>query len=273
MRLYHAGPGTDSQMLYDGDMRRALLSFSNAGGTEFDFWIAGRPEGADVMVDSGAFAVWSSGARIDLGKYCEWLQAHADAVTCYISLDVIGDWRASAENLRAMLASGLSPVPTFHRGSPWQELDRLASEHRYIALGGMMSHAGTKVHRQTREDLGPYLDACWTRLERHWPVRVHVFGLAAHQWVLERYPFYSADSATVKIGGSLGTYARFVAGTIRWKYWWDDVPETLDGALGDVAGTAKQAARAARWALSTRTLAQFEQYLTRLWEAKGVTWN
>lgn len=273
MKIYHAGAGNDSHELYHvAGVRRSLISYAHAGEA-FRFWVDAQPADADVFLDSGAFSAWSDGKRIDLDQYCDYLKGHADRLAAYAALDVIGDWRASAGNLDVMLRAGLSPVPTFHRGSPLCELDRLARVHRHIAVGGLMSHLGRKVHRQTRADLQPHLDAVFSVLERHWPVRVHVFGVAAHQWVLERYPIYSADSATVKIGASLGTYARFSAGTVRWKYWWEDVPETLDGALGDVAGNGKRSAREARWRESTRSLTALERYTTDLWSAKGVVWD
>ncbi len=270
MRLYHAGAEGDAARLYAAGIRRALVSYagSRAG---LQFWMD-QPD-ADVFLDSGAFAAHAHGRQVDLPAYCAFLSEYGAMFSAYAALDVIGDWRATARNADEMAGHGLRPVPTFHRGSPLAELNRLVRDHRHVALGGLMSHDGRKVHRQTREDLQPYLDACWRVLARHWPVRVHVFGVAAHQWILERYPFYSADSATVKIGASLGTYARFLHGVVRWKYWWEDVPQTLDGALGDLGLQPKAAAREARWKASAGSLCSLERYVTDLWGARGVVWD
>lgn len=272
MKIYHAGSA--ARELYDAGLRRPLLSFASTGARCFQFWVEnGVPAQADVFLDSGAFTAYMHGKPVDLARYCAYIHEYGDVVTAYASLDVIGDWRMSAQNLDIMRAAGLKPVPTFHRGSPLSELDRLASEHAYIALGGL-GDGTQKIHRQTSDNLSPYLDAVWCVLQRHWPIKVHVFGVAATQWVLERYPFYSADSATVSIGARLGTYARFSDGTIRWKYWWEDVPEVLDGVLSpEVPGNTTKSAREARCKRSLEALLVFERYITDVWTQRGVTWQ
>lgn len=269
MRVYHAGSST--HLLHEAGLRRPLVSYADVGSAVFRFWVDAQPAGAQVFLDSGAFTVWRSGKAISVDAYCEYLLEHARRFEAYAALDVIGDWRASADNLEAMRSRGLRPMPVFHRGSPWEELERLARENGSVAIGGMMSLSGQKMHRQTQEFVGPFLDECFRRLLPHWPVKVHAFGLVT-QWVLERYPLYSADSATVVLGASLGTYARFQRGHIRWKYWWEDVPVTLDGELGDISGSTKQEAREARYRRSLDSILKLERHVTDLWEARGVSW-
>jgi hypothetical protein len=269
MRIYHAGSAT--HLLYDAGLRRPLVSYADVTSASFRFWVDAQPSGADVFLDSGAYTVWRSGKGIDVDTYCEYLRLAAPRFTTYVALDVIGDWRASAANLDRMLAHGLRPLPVFHRGSPWPELERLARDHQQVGIGGMMSESGRKLHRQTQEFAGPFLDECFRRLRAFWPVRVHAFGLVT-QWVLERYPLYSADSATVVLGASLGTYARFLRGQIRWKYWWEDVPETLDGELGELAGQGRRPAREARYRRSLDSVLRLERHVTDLWSARGVEW-
>lgn len=271
VKLYHAG--TAARELWDAGLRRPLLSFANVRSSCFNFWLQPERAAADIFLDSGAFTAHMTGTEINLQSYCDYVSATKGQFSAYAALDVIGNWRASATNLDMMLRAGLSPVPTFHRGSPLSELDRLARTHRHIALGGMMV-GRQKVHRQTLDNLSPYLDGVWRVLERHWPIKVHVFGLAATQWALERYPFYSADSATISIGGSLGTYARFTDGIVRWKYWWEDVPKTLDGALSpEVAGNTTRSARSARYRQTLQAMLSLELYLTNLWAKRGVAWD
>lgn len=270
MRVYHAGSATP--LLYAHGLRRPLVSFADETSKTFRFWTAAPPDGAQVFLDSGAFSVRMRGASVDVGAYCAYLREHGGKFDTYVALDVIGDWRASAANLDAMLAAGLRPLPVFHKGSPWPEMERLARDHGRLGIGGMMSEAGQKVHRQTPELATPFLDECFRRLRRFWPVRVHLFGLVT-QWVLERYPVCSADSATVVLGASLGTYAEFQEGHIRWKYWWQEVPRTFEGALGEVGMAPKQASREARYRRSLASMLALERFVTDLWSARGVTWD
>lgn len=187
-------------------------------------------------------------------------------MAAYAALDVIRDWQATAANVRAMAARGLDPVPTFHRGSPWPELDRLASEHGYIALGGVVSdRAGG------RASMEGWLDQCMGRLAARWPVRVHCFGVTA-QWAIERYPFYSVDSSSAIVGGAMGRVMRFQAGQVVQREWREDFAATYDGRVADgvlVEGTAHMGRRFA----SVEASRALERYATDLWRAKGVTWD
>lgn len=266
MRLYHAGSRTHDLAPYG--LERPLLAFSERGNHAFRYWLEENPRPASVFMDCGAYAAYMHGRTVDLGEYCDFLHTHAGTLAAYAALDVIGDWRASAVNLDAMLARGLRPVPVFHRGSPLSELQRLARDHGAVAIGGMMSHQGQKMHRQTPEYLAPFLDSCFDALRKHWPVRVHLFGTAT-QWVLERYPASSSDSATVVLGASLGTYAQWEQGSVRWKYWWEEVPRTYAGELGDLAGRDKAAARLSRYVESWRSMQALERHVTDLWAARG----
>ena len=271
MRVYFAGRYTG--LMYPLGLRRPLLTYadrSDRAGDAFGFWI-GR-EDAEVFLDSGAFGVHVRGTVIDLSEYCDFLEAHRHALACYAALDVIGDHAATARNLAVMRARGLDPVPTFHKGSPWSALDAVVDGSSYIALGGLMSAEGRRdFHR--RETLQPYLDAVFSRLERHWPVRVHLFGVTT-QWVLERYPVYSSDSASAVIGGANGILMRWQDGVAQWVHWTDHVAATWDASVAErVAGEGTEAPRLGRWGASLSSIGSLERHVTDVWRAKGVAWD
>jgi hypothetical protein len=273
MRVYFAGNvmGGDPADHAVGVANR-LLTFADvdswAAGA-FEFWIKNPPAQADVFLDSGAFAASSRGAKIDLGRYCDYILEHQSALACYAALDVIGDWRATRKNVEAMEARGLSPVPTFHRSSPLEVLDELAATHKHIALGGIVT-AG----QFTPAALQPFLDQCWHVLEKHWPIKVHVFGVIT-QWVLERYPFYSADSASAIVGAGMGRVMSFDAGIIRSVGWADYVKGTWDGGVADgmaMDRAAKGSAHAGRRRKNIQAQLALERYVTDLWTSRGVVW-
>lgn len=245
----------------------------------FAFWVErANPQGISVFLDSGAFGAYMRGAVIDLDRYCAYIEANRLALACYAALDVIKDWRATAVNLDIMEKRGLAPIPTFHRGSPWPELDRLASDHGYIALGGMVG--GGKHDALTPESTRPYLDKAFAMLERHWPIRVHLFGVVA-QWILERYPLYSCDSATAIVGAGMGRVMRFHgegchAGQVKSRPWTDDVRDTYDGVVADGVGRTEgrsRSAHAGRRRRNIEAMLKLERYVTDLWAQRGVTWD
>lgn len=280
MRLYVAGNAVQegSEALnYEIGCRNRLLSYAfldDWARKAFLYWVEhGQPDHS-LFLDCGAFSAFTKKAVIDLDEYCAYIEAHASAITAYAALDVIGDWRATLANLDVMLKRGLHPVPCFHRGEPWEILDALARDHPYIALGGMVGGDGTRG--TTSEDsLRPYLDACWRRIGRHWPVKVHAYGVMA-QWVLERYPFYSADSSNAIMGAGMGRVNRFAAGQLKSEGWQDDVKRTLDGVVADGigrTGAKSQSAHAGRRRRNVEAQLALERYVTDLWAAKGVAWE
>lgn len=256
---------------YGNGVRNRLVSYADVDGwadDSFAFWIASQPAEARVFLDSGAFGAHTRGAKLDLGQYCDYIRAHASALHAYAALDVIGDWRATAENLKLMRAQGLDPVPVFHSGEPYELLGDIAASCGYIALGGMASDS------PAREDLQKHLDRCFAILEKHWPVRVHGFGIMA-QWALERYPFYSVDSSAAIVSAGMGRVMRFTGGRLVADGWKEDVRATLDGEVADHVSTLRSArgsAHAGRRLRNIQAVLRLERHVTEVWTMRGVSW-
>ena len=155
----------------------------------------------DVFLDSGAFSAWSKGIEIDIQKYIEFIKQNQDVITVYANLDVISRDRfsmgtkESAEktlrNQKIMEEAGLSPLPVFHIGEPFEYLEYYINHYDYIGLGGMVG--------KSKQTLDTWLDVVFGQYicdERGYPkVKVHGFGLTSVQ-LMVKYPWYSADSST-----------------------------------------------------------------------------
>jgi hypothetical protein len=271
--LYCAGNDDQNERLFvEGGLRHRLLTFASVDecAGAFGIWAEAGVAGGRLFMDSGAFGAHTRGVKIDLARYCEWLLAHQRTVTAYAALDVIKDWRGTQANLDEMIRRDTRPVPTFHRGSPLHVLDGLAKDHEYIALGGVVSD------RSGPEALRVFFDECWDRIGRHWPRKVHAFGVQA-QWALERYPFYSADSSTAIVGGGMGRVSRFTRGRFGSRPWREDLPDTWDGVIADgLAGRNEDgagSAHAGRKMRSVDAIVALERHVTEVWSARGVAWD
>lgn len=267
--------GQDAEpALYRAGVRHKLLSYADVdtwGKDAFKFWIHSAPPDARVFFDSGAFSAWSRGATIDIRQYIAFVKEYRHNLGDYANLDVIGDWKRSARNLDVLLSEGLQPTAVFHRGSPWNELDRLASLGLPVALGGLVGRGRS----QSATAIKPYLDECWSHLKHHWPVRVHVLGIVS-QWVLERYPWFSADSSTAIVTAGLGK--------VRW---WEDgrslsdnyisrAKRVLDGSILDHVATDRAtngSAHMGRRLYALKAQLSLEQHVTALWAARGISWD
>jgi hypothetical protein len=164
----------------------------------------------EYAIDSGAFSAWSRQQTIDLEEYAEYILAHRDLYTGWVaSLDVIpgrkgGPKPTSAERARAadegwenwvqltkmLKPAGIKPIHTYHIGEPIEFLNRLTDESEHLSLGGT-STLPTKQKIEWLDSVWPYLTD-----DKGWPIRkVHGFACTAVK-IMQRYPWYSVDSAS-----------------------------------------------------------------------------
>lgn len=174
-----------------------------------------------LFLDSGAFSAWTRGVEINIWDYIEFIKQHVDVLEVYVNLDVIGDHREDKriaaektfQNQKIMEDAGLSPLPVFHVGEPFEYLTYYVTKYDYIGLGGMVG-----VPKAT---LLPWLDECFEKYIcdiRGIPrIKVHGFGMTSF-WAMFRYPWFSVDSTSwVKTGRMGSIYVpRFKDG--KWDY-------------------------------------------------------
>jgi hypothetical protein len=109
MRVYLASPNSQLQAHAANGMD-VLISYAI-----FNPWMADYAKTYDhLLIDSGAYSVFSSGVRIDALEYKEWHEqwdGMADAVAGLDDID--GDWRKSLKNYELGLG-----FPTYHDTDP-----------------------------------------------------------------------------------------------------------------------------------------------------------
>lgn len=99
-------------------------------------------EERNVILDSGAFSVWSKGASIEIQDYIDFVRAHPGLEGC-IALDVIGgNAEAQLQNLAVMREAKLqTPIwPVFHEGDDMELLKQYIKDgYERICLAGTKS--------------------------------------------------------------------------------------------------------------------------------------
>lgn len=270
MKIYHAGMPME---LHKCGARRVMLSFADADTGYFKYWFE-QDRAADLFLDSGAHSVASRGVEISIDDYIKFCHEHASMLTSYVQLDVVGNQAATRENLEIMERAGLRPLPVYTAAAPLTELERLCERYDYIGLGGLRGREqGADGWRRGQ------LDASFRAARRWWPRRFHLFGIMS-QWVLERYPAFTADSAAVKLSGAFGLVMAERHGRIEaihcddWcrRMYDPPVSDSLTGGRRDCREKSRLA-RDTRWRRSIVGCDWLEQYITDLWEANGVTWT
>lgn len=173
---------------------KMLVSFHYYRDVDFDALLANFAVPPMVFADSGAFSAMSQGAPVYAHDYAEWLHRWKHYFTVYANLDVIRDPAGSQRNQERLEREGLQPIPVFHTGSPFSELDKLAERYPYIALGGMVG--------QSRPACLRWAATCMKRTEKQ-GTRFHGFGMTSRA-VIERLPWYTVDSSSWIAGARYG---------------------------------------------------------------------
>lgn len=164
------------------------------------------------VLDSGAFSVANSQAAaragLSLETYIEFAKRMRDREeppSEIYTLDVIGDWKASAYNFKQITKAGIDAIPAFHFGSPEDVLVGMAKDHEKVALGDL---TGFKVARNIMRD---WISACFSKI---WPKRVHGFGITSEDLVLS-VPWHTVDSFSWNVGPVVyGRFQNFGAKTL-----------------------------------------------------------
>ena len=180
-----------------------------------------RIKEVSIMLDSGAFTVWTLGEEIDIVKYIEYilklkrLYDLGDRLSI-VNLDVIPDLTLrgvalkeeidrsviqSCLNFRRIKEAGISNVIAVHHlGESGDHLKMILDEGvEYLGLGGVARRTGkAKDERLWFNQTFNYLNNIGFR------GKVHGFGITAESMVRD-YPWDSVDSVSYFKGTGLGS--------------------------------------------------------------------
>lgn len=149
--------------------------------------------GQSVMLDNGAFSVYTKGKIFDEKKYYQWIDEYLCHPHWAIIPDVIdGDISQQKELIKKWNFPKELSAPVFHLHLDLSWLKELASEFPKICLGssGMYWKVGTLswVRR---------MDSIFEMLSKHFRYLPWVHGLRMLSISESRYPLASVDSANV----------------------------------------------------------------------------
>ena len=304
MILYLAGSlGADKleRLAHRAHATNFLETFAHKDAQACARSLAGE-RGMKLFVDSGAFTAWAKGTKIDIDEYIKFCHeiktkcaANGVPVT-FASLDVIagkkGELRdpssaevekaseAGWENYLHMKKNGIQPLMVFHGLEKFKWLRRMMEDSDYVGL------SPRKVNTTTEQKCD-WLKKCFLVLEDYRKSRpagtiltkTHGFGISSPE-ILEKFPFYTADSTAWLNAGRTGAY----------RYWTGRRAQLLAPSFWparlDVSIPAIDRYRAPKFKgdgsddvgiywFSMRAMkmdVRLEEYLNRHWASKGVTW-
>lgn len=237
-----------------------------------------------LMLDSGAFSVWSMGKTIDLEAYIAFAKELRDRLPSECELNVVNldvlpgemnrtptelEREESAKqgwvNMIKLEGAGLNVIHVYHQHEDLKWLDAIRNHLSYIGIS-----PANDVSMQQKLS---FMDSCYAKITN--TVKTHGFAVTSPDQ-LYRYPLYSADSTSWVAAGRYGTVPLFYDDlSIKWLRYknkkevlkhWDYIRELGIDKLG--AEDWKD-----RTMLAIKSYQKLEKVATNLWIKRGVNWN
>ncbi len=176
---------TENQVTFD-----LLLSFAFHAKLKTDIAALRKAVGPEalILIDSGAFTAYSTGQEIDLEDYAAYLREWEGVYDGAITLDVIGDEKATWKNTHTLWDMGLPVIPVHTFSAPVTELDKVLKVTDWFAIGGVAG--GMRSRDQRRR----FITALVQHAQRR-GVACHVLGQSSSRMLRSCTPF-SCDVST-----------------------------------------------------------------------------
>ena len=188
MIKYHGTPVTPRNIFFKAlTNRNALISFANPQDIKVAFENCNK-----VILDNGAFSMWTKKKKTDWNKYYDWVKEHSNRDFYFIP-DVIDG--SEIENDALLKDNPFSDgVPIWHIAESFERLERLASDYDFIAFGssGEYSELGTeKWHRKMNEAMRVICNK-----DGEPQVKIHMLR-CLNPKIFTKYAFFSGDSTNL----------------------------------------------------------------------------
>ena len=250
--------------LVKNDIKNILFAYPYAKKTllkEFDDYLT-KVQDVNLLLDSGAFSVWTLGETMDLEKYKDFclvmMARFKDRVKSMhiVNLDVIPgrfgvkptaeqveeSAKQGRKNYQYLLKNGIQTIPVYHQHEDIKWLKLMEKDTDYVGISPA-NDCSTENRMIWMDEVYDYLRA---------RIKTHSFGGVSER-ILRRYPLYSGDSSSWVIHYRYGKGMKF----------------NLSSKVRPVGKVAQEYMTDCE----VREYKAMETFITKLWESRGVIWN
>ena len=200
------------------------------------------PHSFRLIVDSGAFTAWNTGAEVTMEGYTKFLRTLPKSWEWRaVQLDVYGDPDGTYDNWQRMLDDGWHDImPVFTRGDSLERLDEYYSVTDYIMFGGIAFGGQNKEYIK------------WFS-ENNEGRAVHWLGFTSIPFI-KHYRPTSVDSSSIMGTQRFGTLSYYAGGgklvnLDKWQFAKRPPQDFLDASMrrGFTMAELKQLGKAEAW--------------------------
>lgn len=181
-----------------------------------------------MFIDSGAFSMYHSGVNIDMDEYIEYIN-NTPSPTIWAELDSIPYPELNTRSVQISSEESWERyvymmdrvkdeyrdkvIPIYHFGEPYEALERMLNTELHGRLAPYIGVGGR--HGVNRAAHDKYYGQLFkiVKASKNPNVKIHAFGMTVLD-LLEKYPFYSADSTTWLMLGANGNVQTKTCGII-----------------------------------------------------------
>lgn len=274
-------------LLKENDQQNFLFSYAFIKNPRKLIELLGDPLPRRIILDSGAFSVWTNGGTVsltDYGKFATEIQELLPGTTelNIVNLDVLpGKWGLvpskeeiadSAEkgwqNMLYLESLGLKVIHVYHQHEDFAVLDRLRGHSDYIGV--------SPANDVSMKEKLAWMDKVYERLDvKNTKIKTHGFAVTGHKQ-LYNYPFYSVDSSSWVMSARFGRLAIFT-----------DKKEIKTFAYKDINGSemfwkyishlGMERIASDSWhdrtSISIKSYQKLQDFATKLWTNRGIIFN
>lgn len=153
----------------------------------------------DVLIDSGAFSAYNSGAEISLDEYIEYCHKYYHSNSWqYIQLDKIKQPDVSEKQLHVMVQNKLKPMPVLVAGMDFSNMKDYTEINNHVCVAGGVGTADKYIYYRYQQAFK----------ESNGKAKIHALGFLRFP-DLYQLPIYSGDSSTYAVGSMFGSMQKF----------------------------------------------------------------
>lgn len=273
-------------VLSEEKVKNVLFSYHYVNKPERLSAVLGEYKPERIIIDSGAFTVWSNGGKIDLKAYGQFGLQIKNLLPKEIELNIVnldvlpGKWgfvpskeeidksaKQGWQNMLYLESLGLKVIHVFHQHEDWEVLDALTKHSDYIGI--------SPANDESQASKTNWMNQVFTRLDvKKSKVKTHGFAVTSYQQVYQ-YPYYSVDSSSW-IAPAIWGRLTVMDDAYRIKsFSYKDIND-LEKYWPLIRSMGYDKISAPQWQdrtrIAIRAYQKMEEVATRLQEQKGLIW-
>lgn len=284
MNIYFASQLKELNLLVSQGVDNILISFAFCKTPEkiIEKFQGNFPK--RLIIDSGAFSVWSKDQIIDIDSYINFCKKLKQILPNQVKLDIVNldvlpgkfgvrptqrqredSVEQGWKNMLYMESKGLKVIHVFHQHESFEWLDKIRNHSDYIGI--------SPANDVSMKEKLNWLNKVFSILKNN--IKTHGFAVTSEKQ-LYQYPFYSVDSSSWSASSRFGKVATFNHKNELKSFSYKQKKEILnhwDSLKDKFHFLVEEKNEKERLIQGIKSYLELQKNTTKLWDKRGIVWN